>query len=194
MGDIKYIEQYDGRYPSVANEYWRCHQRLFNRDGKKRSADEKRQQHYELLNTRIFIPLRDMELSVRDPNNYQDGLKLSYGVSHLQALPDYPSAREHMDHDISKEVLRPEQLEEQVKKLNSDIDDYFNNQIRNIVSELLRSKFNDITITETGEELPYYTISFYGLIPKLQAICLVGRWDRLLLSVWTEVVATAFLI
>ena len=167
LGDIKYTQQYDRRYPSTVDEYRHCNQCLFNGYGKKRSADEKRQNHYELLNTRIFIPLSRMELSVRDPNNYQDELKLSYGISQLQDLSDYAPAMEHIDHDIPKDVSRPEQLEEQVKRLNVDLDDYFGNQIRNIVAELLRSQFRDIKIIETGEELPYYTISFYGLIPKL---------------------------
>lgn len=164
---IKYTNQYDGRHPFIINEYWHSNQRLFNGNGKKRSADEKRQHHYELLKTRIFLPLSGMELSVKDVNDYQDELKLSYGISHLQALPDYASAKDHLDNDIPNDVIRPETLEEDITKLNSDINDYFNNQVRNIVSEILRSKFNDIRIIETGEELPYYTISFYGLLPKL---------------------------
>lgn len=167
MEVIKYTNHYDGRHPYVYNEYWYRNQRLFNGDGKKRSADEKRQHHYELLKTRIFLPLSGMKLSVKDVNDYQDELKLSYGISHLSALPDYASAKDHLDNDIPNDVIRPEKLEENVTKLNSDIDDFFNNQVRNIVSELLRSKFNDIRIIETGESLPYYTISFYGLMPKL---------------------------
>ena len=167
LGVIKYTNQHDRGNPYIINEYWYRNQRLFNGDGKKRSADEKRQNHYELLKTRIFVPLSGIELSVKDINDHQDRLKLSYGVSHLQALPEYDSASAHIDHDIPKDMIKPEQLEEQVKKLNSDIDDYFNNRVRRIVSEQLRSKFNDIRIIETGEELPYYTVSFYGLIPKL---------------------------
>lgn len=167
MEVIKYTNRYDGLYPYGTDEYWRRNQCLLDRDGKKSSADEKRQHHYELLKTRIFLPLSEMQLSVEDPNNYHDKLKLSYGVSHLLALPEYEYAKEHMDHDLPNDVSRPEHLQEQVKKLSSDVDDYFNNRVRSIVSDELRSKFNDIRIIETGEALPYYTVSFYGLIPKL---------------------------
>jgi hypothetical protein len=163
----KYTNQYDGRHPYGIDQYWHCNQCLHNDYGKKSSADEKRQHHYELLKTRIFIPLTKVQLSVEDPNNYQDKLKLSYGVFDLLALPEYEYAREHMDHDIPKDVMKPEQLLEQVKKLGSEIDDYFNNRVRNIVSDELRSKFSDIKIIESGEALTYYTVSFYGLIPKL---------------------------
>ena len=174
MGVIKYTNHDDGRHPYIINEYWHRNQCLFDGYGKKRSAGEKRQNHYELLKTRILIPLSRMELSIKDPNNYQDELKLSYGIPHIQALPDYASAREHIDHDIPKDVSMPEQLEEQVKKLNSDINDCFNYRVRSIISERLSSQFNDIRFIETGDELPYYTISFYGLLPKLIRLWING--------------------
>lgn len=164
---IKYTNQYDGLHPYGIDEYWYRNQRLLYGDGKKRSAEEKRQNHYELIKNRIYLPLSGMSLLIKDYNNHQNALKLSYGLADLRSLPEYASAIEHMDHDISKDVLKPDQLEEQVKRLNSDIDDYFNNRIRDIISQQLRSKFKDIKITDSGEELPYYTVSFYGLVPKL---------------------------
>jgi hypothetical protein len=167
LGDAEYTGQYVGRSPLLANAVRDCNQRLLSIDGKKKSTDDKRQKHYELLNTRIFIPLRDIELSVTDVNDYQDRLKLSSRISQLQTLPEYDSAKEHIDKDLPRDLIKPEWIDEQVRKLNSDIDDYFDNQLRNLVTQIISSRFTDIRFVETGDALPDNTVSFYGLIPKL---------------------------
>jgi hypothetical protein len=135
--------------------------------GKKTIEEQKRQDHYEILTARIFVPLRDVNLVVEDVNDPQDRLKLAYSISHLESLPDYDYAEQHMNQDLPAELIKPKDLQMQVEQLNLDIDDYFNNKLPEIIVNTLTSNLGGITVVNSVDTLPEHTMSYYYLRQKL---------------------------
>lgn len=139
-------------------------------DGKKDSELDKRESHYTRLANTVFIPLKNVNLVVKDINNHQDDLKLSYDISHLEYLPDYDYAKEHIHQDLHTNIT-PVELQKEVVQLNSDVDDYFDTKVPSIIVNSLQAGLDNVSVVDSEDSLPDNTISYNSLKPLL-----IRRW------------------
>ena len=106
-------------------------------------------------------------MAIIDANDPEDRLKLAYGISHSENLFDYVYAKQHMNQDLPSELIKPELLQIEVTRFNSEVDDYFDNKLLEIIINTLSSKLSDVNIINSVDTLPDNTISYYYLRQKL---------------------------
>src|SRR5437899_8881787 len=97
---------------------------------------EQRNQIYESLNKNIFKQLkRDNLEGMRDyPLNR---LKLNYQISALSGNAEYEEARRHWQMDLPDSVRNPEEIELDIKNLNTEVDQFFTETIQGHVRTIL---------------------------------------------------------
>jgi hypothetical protein len=112
----------------------------------------------------IFLPLRDYNLDSATDFPFHL-IRLRYDLSRLKENPDYNEAKLHWKQDIGVDTIDPEDLEQEVKLLNNDIDDFFTNKVPKYVRKLDWTPFS--LSEETANIPPLNHVSIQGMISRI---------------------------
>jgi hypothetical protein len=160
---------------SFLNFGWKIAEKLFDRFGSGYSyrekanepETEKRRRQFRLLNEQIFKKLREYRLLLPDEGDPVDLLRLNYDLSQLKDLPSYQDAYRYLNNDLPASTTRPEQLEAQAVKFNSDVNTFSNGIIPREVKQALQ-KVASLSPTQKGLVPLQDSISYENLIPYLE--------------------------
>ena len=75
-----------------------------------------------------------------------------------------------MNEDLPNELIKPEALQKEITRFNSDVDDYFDDKLPKIILNTLQLNLSDVKITNSDDSLPDNTLSYSYLRHKLNKL------------------------